>query len=393
MKVVIYYGKLVIGGAERSTVELANGFLRAGHDVTMFVETKGGALDKELSPGVKMMYFFHDTGALQKWNRKWTGVFTMGFAAFINAAWQYISGCLRRYYYFITKPKFDLGIVSFNGWDASVLSRFTKSGVRVKIMRSERPIVYEGLPGKNIKVFEKEFDSGQLDCFVCVSKRLREVMLQYCDIPSDRVFAIYNLKKPLEDSALQMGIPDEYNGLDGVAKIVTVARLHEATKGLVRMVEVAGALIKKGYQFKWFVVGDGPDRHMFEATIKEHHLEDTFVLCGFKAKPFNYYQYADLVAVLSYVEGFCGAVTEAKMLQRPIIVTNFAVKEQIQDGVNGLIVENNHEAIIAGMEKLLSDEAFRESLAVNGLSQEILDNDYKIKQFEELYHQFRKENA
>lgn len=87
MRVIIYYGNLTIGGAERSTIELANGFCQAGHDVTMFLETKGGALDNNLLPGVKMMYFFHDTGALKKWNRKWTGVFSMGLRAFLDATW------------------------------------------------------------------------------------------------------------------------------------------------------------------------------------------------------------------------------------------------------------------------------------------------------------------
>lgn len=393
MKVVIVYSKLNIGGAERSTVALANGFKEAGHDVTMFLKTCGGALEKELLPGIKIMHFYHDTGALKEWNRSISGLFTISPFNLFDAARQYICGQLRKIYYCISKPQFDLGITSFNGIPASVLNKYTRCKVRIKMIRSERPFVFKGVPAVNTKVFENELKGCELEAFVCVSKKLREVMLQYCNIPSDRVFAIYNLKKPLDDSVRQMGEPAEYMGMDGIFKIVTVARLHEATKGLVRMVEVADALIKKEYHFKWFVVGDGIDRQMFEATIKNHQLEDTFVLCGFKAKPYNYYQYADLVAVLSYVEGFCGSVTEAKLMEKPIIVTNFAVKEQIENGVNGLIVENNHEAIIAGLEKLLSDGEFRESLAVNGLSQEILDNGYKIKQFEELYNHFRKQNV
>lgn len=389
MKIVLYNGKLVLGGAERSTVELANGFRRAGHDVTMFLETKGGALDKDLSPGIHIMYFFHDTGALKNWNRKVSGIFSMGLSSFLDAAWQYSIGLVRKVYYRIKKPQFDLGVTSFNGLPAKTIFIYTNCAVYVKMMRSERPIFFNGKPSANLKGFENEFETEQVDCFVCVSKHMRDIMIKYSKIPSNHIHAIYNLKTPFDKIEHEDYIPEEYAKAGDCLKIVTVCRLHEATKGLVRMAEVAHVLKDKGYKFKWFIVGDGVDRTTIERAIKEKRLEDTMILCGFKQDPYSYYKYADLVAVLSYVEGFCGAVTEAKLLEKPIIVTNFAVEEQIQHGVNGYIVENNTEAIIEGMEHLLCDEKLRKSLAVNGLAPEILDNDIKIQQFVELYNKYK----
>lgn len=393
MKVVIYYGKLVIGGAERSTVELANGFHRDGHDVTMFVETKGGALDKDLSPEIKMMYFFHDTGALRSWNRNLTGLLTIGFRNLLDAAWQFFMGYLRKCYYTIKKPMFDYGIVSFNGFKANVLTRYTRCCVKAKIMRNDRAIFFNGVPYQGISDYVDEYNKKEVDFFVCVSKKMKKLMLEYCNIPPNRVYAIYNIKKPFDVSCIKVDTPEEYLVAKDKTKVVTVCRLLDATKGLLRMVEVASTLKERGLCFKWFIVGDGPDRDIFEAAIKAKNLNDIFVLCGFKKNPYNYYKYADIVAVLSYVEGFCGTVTEAKMLEKPLIVTDFSVREQIEHGVNGYIVENNKDAIVNGMENLLINEELRNSLAVNGLSQEILDNDYKIKQYEELYHHFRKEMA
>lgn len=389
MKVVLYIGKLVLGGAERSTVELANGFCRAGHDVTMFVETKGGALDKELSPSIQMMYFFHDTGVLKNWNRKWYGIFTMGFRSFFIALWQYISGIIRKIYYGIKRPRFDLGITSFNGIPASLINHYTRCTVRTKIMRNERAFEFNGVPYKNVEKFAEEIDSGELECFVCISKHMRESMLKNCKISPDRVHSIYNLKTPFRNTDLEKSVPEEYVKAGNCIKVLTVCRLLEATKGLVRMAEVAFALKEKGYKFKWFVVGDGVDRSILEKAIIEKGIGDYMILCGFKQNPYKYYKYADLIAVLSYVEGLCGVVTEAKLLEKPIIVTHFAVEEQITHGVNGYIVENNTDAIIEGMERLLSDETLRKSLAVNGLAPEILDNKIKIKQFEELYKEYK----
>jgi glycosyltransferase involved in cell wall biosynthesis len=71
---------------------------------------------------------------------------------------------------------------------------------------------------------------------------------------------------------------------------------------------------------------------------------------------------------------------EAKVLGKPVIATHFSgVEEQITDGVNGLIVENNEDAIFEGMKRILTDDEFRASLANDNLPQEIMDDDAKVE--------------
>ena len=154
MKVVIVYSKLNIGGAERSTVELANGFKEAGHDVTMFLKTRGGALEKDLLPGIKIMHFYHDTGALKEWNRSISGLFAISPFKLFDAASQYFCGLFRQNFFRLRKPKFDLGITSFNGIPASVLNNYTRCTVRIKMIRSERPLVFKGIPAVHTPVFQ-----------------------------------------------------------------------------------------------------------------------------------------------------------------------------------------------------------------------------------------------
>ncbi len=384
MKIVIYFNKLNIGGAERSTMELANGFCRAGHDVTMFVGTRGGKLETELLPEIKLMYFFQDTGSLSKWNRKILGLRNIPFANLLDAAVQYGKGCMRKIYYRLAKPHFDLGIISFNGFSSDILNNYTNSSVRIKIIRSQRCIEYNGVPAKSIDKFKNDLNAGKIDSYVCVSQRIKTIMQEYCSIDSSYIHAIYNLKTPFKQENDDI-MPVEYEVESDCLKILTVCRLHEATKGLLRMVDVAYSLRQKGHHFKWFIVGDGPDRDVFLSSIHQKNLDDVMVVCGFRKNPRAYYKFADLVAVLSYVEGFCGAVTEAKMFEKPIIVTHFTVDEQIKHLRNGYIVENDTQAIEDGMERILIDDKLRESLAVNLLSPEIMDNDLKIKRFEELY--------
>lgn len=65
-------------------------------------------------------------------------------------------------------------------------------------------------------------------------------------------------------------------------------------------------------------------------------------------------------------------------MNRPIIVTNFnTAKDQIEHGVNGLIVSMNAKSISSGIETMLKDVQLRENLRRN-LSKENLGTEGEI---------------
>ena len=138
-------------------------------------------------------------------------------------------------------------------------------------------------------------------------------------------------------------------------------------------------MLDTGLAHEWHVLGDGPDRVLLERAIKASGVAATFKLHGAVGNPFPYYKHADICAVLSRYEGLCGVVNEARVLERPVIATRFAgIEEQIQSGVNGLVVEQDVEAICAGMASLIRDAALRERLAKGGYPHELLDDDAKV---------------
>ena len=74
--------------------------------------------------------------------------------------------------------------------------------------------------------------------------------------------------------------------------------------------------------------------------IEKKNLENHFKLLGFKENPYPYIKHADIYVQPSRYEGKSIAIDEAKILNKPIIVTNFeTAKDQINDGMNGIIVE------------------------------------------------------
>lgn len=138
--------------------------------------------------------------------------------------------------------------------------------------------------------------------------------------------------------------------------IVTSCRLTIKTKGLDRIVIALKKLIEEGYNLKWYIIGDGPDRVELEEMILSYHLENNLILLGQQKNPYPYMKKCDVYVMPSRYEGKPMAVTEAQILGLPVIVTNYSsAREQVQDRVDGIIVDNNDHSLYEGIKEILLD--------------------------------------
>jgi glycosyltransferase involved in cell wall biosynthesis len=91
------------------------------------------------------------------------------------------------------------------------------------------------------------------------------------------------------------------------------------------------------------------------------------------------------VAMLSYYEGLCGMVNEAKVTGRAVVATRVSgVDEQLINDENGLIVENNEDAIVKAMRRVLTDTALRNQLTNSHLPSALLDDEAKLDSLEQI---------
>ena len=75
---------------------------------------------------------------------------------------------------------------------------------------------------------------------------------------------------------------------------------------------------------------------------------------------------------------------EAKILGKPVLAANYStVRDQIQDGREGLIVEMNPIAIADGIVQLMENGALRESIR-QYLSAHDYGNAHEIREYEQL---------
>lgn len=164
-------------------------------------------------------------------------------------------------------------------------------------------------------------------------------------------------------------------------KIVSIGRLTEQ-KGFDYAIKATKILKEKNISFCWYVLGEGNLRKTLEEQAQKERVTEYIKFIGVRSNPYPYIKRADIFAMPSRYEGKSIALDEAKILQKPIIVTNYpSVNDAIVNGRNGLVVEINHEAIASGILKLYNDDNFR-NLLIQNLSSEDCNNEKKsLKKF------------
>ena len=160
--------------------------------------------------------------------------------------------------------------------------------------------------------------------------------------------------------------------------IVSVGRLVEP-KGFDLAISAAGNLNQSKTNFRWYIVGDGPQRTELLQSITAAGLEERVILTGAKENPYVYINNCDIYVQTSRVEGYCLTIGEARILNKPIVSTNFeVVYNQIRDGENGLIAEMNGSSIADAILKISKNESLRSHI-INNLRREKKGNVEEIK--------------
>lgn len=137
------------------------------------------------------------------------------------------------------------------------------------------------------------------------------------------------------------------------AHIVTVGRLSRE-KGADLALAACRLLRDGGRNVIWHWVGDGPIGPEIKKLRAQYGLQDVFFLEGNQDNPYPFVACADIYVQPSLYEAYSTTVTEAKILQKPMVVTDVGgMRDQLEDGVNGCIVPIDADAIAQAIQHLL----------------------------------------
>ena len=180
--------------------------------------------------------------------------------------------------------------------------------------------------------------------------------------------------------------PVEYQKTDkDVIKLLSIGRLAEQ-KGFDMAINAAAMLKEKSIAFRWFIIGGGGLKNDLQARINNQKLTDCVILLGERANPYTYMSHADIIVQTSRYEGKSIVIDEAKILHKPIIITNYpSAHDNINDGVTGIICPMNANGIAEAIEKLASHKAIQNQLSEN-LARMHHSNEKEIEKYSLLFN-------
>lgn len=179
-----------------------------------------------------------------------------------------------------------------------------------------------------------------------------------------RSYVVHNM---CDDDAIRRlaleGISDEE--LYPKPWLVSVANLREE-KNYPRMVETMKCLKDRGIDIKWLCIGSTANPFLLNkinAMIDNYGLHDTFILMGADQNPYRYMAKSHAVLVLSDFESWSLVITEAKLLQIPVIATRTSgALEQIEDNRTGKLVSFEPMEIADVIEEYLSNPSIKKDM-------------------------------
>ncbi|CAG9613765.1 hypothetical protein BACCIP111899_02984 [Bacillus rhizoplanae] len=218
----------------------------------------------------------------------------------------------------------------------------------------------------------------KFDYIASISDECTNAFLMKYPSLENKIILIENITSPEFIQKMADDIVDFDGEKDRVFNIVSVGRLSYA-KGFDSAIKALRTLHDRGFNnMKWYVVGYGSEEEVLRELVVKLNLEDNFVLLGKQINPYPYIKVCDLYVQPSRYEGKAVTVTEAKILGKPILITNYpTASSQLDDGLEGIICDSSIEGLVEGIENLYRDSELRSKL-INNLRNRDYSNGYEL---------------
>lgn len=203
----------------------------------------------------------------------------------------------------------------------------------------------KGMTNKLYKHYSKIFivSENAKNKFDSIFPKLRNKTQVFHNIVSEK-----NIK---ELSSVGESFSDSFSGV----RILTVGRIsHE--KGHDIALKALKLILDKGYNVKWYFVGDGKFKGLCIELSKELGVEHNVVFLGTKTNPYTYMRDCDIYAQPSRQEGFCITLAEALCFDNPIVSTNFiSASELLKECNESVIVDASSEGLSKGIINVINN--------------------------------------
>lgn len=207
---------------------------------------------------------------------------------------------------------------------------------------------------------------ARADAVVVTSEGVAADLSRHYDVPRSRIRVLHN---PVDIGAVSRAASDD-GAVDvtgeGNPLVVAAGRLA-AVKNYPLLLEALTQL-KDRFPIHAWILGDGAERARLERLAADAGLGDRIRFLGFQQNPWRFIARGDVFVLTSRYEGFGNVLIEAMACGVPVVATRSAGAEEIvTDGVNGLLVDHQPEAVAGAITRILSDAGLRQRLVSQAL--------------------------
>lgn len=340
IKILFFMDTLSGGGAEKVLQTLVNNMDQQEFDITVHTLNEVDPT-RYLAPGIRYKAVNRCKTA---WGRK------------LFSYWLRLCAELKWLYPLYMKDDYDIEVAYLECGPTKILAGSTnKKALKLAWVHCDLE-KKEGIAAQaeRLKTYYKAYDKA-----VCVSENVKESFARlFGDTPEAVV--LHNVVDEAEIlEKAHAFLPERPE----VPTFAAVGRLSYE-KGNDRLLEACRLLHTDGFDFRLWIIGEGPERDKLESLIREYNLEQCVKLWGFQTNPYPYMAEADFMVVPSRFEGFSTVVTEALILGKPVVTTPCSgMRELLGDSEYGLITEDSVEGIYSGIRRMLDEPGQMERYA------------------------------
>ncbi|WP_423800046.1 glycosyltransferase [Neobacillus sp. SAB-20_R2A] len=380
--ILFVYSKMIVGGSTTSLISLLNSIDYDHYDVDLLLYSNEGVLQNLINKNVNILP--PASSSLEKYKK-----YIVPKNAYLFMKSRYFS---KRYKSNLIKAQvmskveakcckpikkeYDVAISFLEFWPCEYI---------IERVNAKRKIAWIHIDLKGAGIVPKLSKNSfkQLDNIVMVSHQ--------CVKTFNELFPDFTRKTICIENILSKKTILEYSQKDKLdieidkkkLNFVTVCRIDFISKGIDRGINAFIKLKNESLldNVNWYIIGDGIDRGKMELMVKEHDLVNHVHILGQKLNPYVYVKEMDIFLLPSRYEGKPMAVTEAQMLGVVPVVCNYAsAVDQIENGVDGIIAENNDIDIYYSIKELITRKINLSNLKENLLKKDF-SNEREIENF------------
>lgn len=364
--IIVFTGAMELGGIERSLLGLLDFIDYEKYNVDLFLYAHHGPLMKFINKNVnvlpeeKELAYLRESFGTKLKNRAYYSAYMRCketvISKFTHINHDEMWAEIMRKKVKPIKKHYDLALGFFRPFD--LIDEKVYADIKVGWIHTD----YSSA-GEDLELLRKDY--AKMDYIVGVSDQTARTFIELFPELESKVIIFENIisENFIKGEADKLDVSNEMD--NSCVKLLSIGRFCEA-KNFDNVPEIASIIKSKGIDFRWYIIGYGADENLIKSKIAQYNMEDTVIILGKKENPYPYIKACDVYVQPSRYEGKCVAVREAQILNKPVIITNYASsKSQLQDIFDGVIVPMDNQGCANGIVKVIDDKDLQNQLIEN----------------------------